>query len=174
MTCPLHTNFKLTLIIFMYRRCIPSCTSAIPSSCHNFFSYAGSASRLHFFSLFLLDGHDNPQHSYTPFLPLCFSAPSLCLPLGLCESQISALSGCRLYHQLPLLTPYLTFSLRFLNNLPFYWLSTYMVCVTDTLARHSNNNWKENTSTLCDMHIQVCLNYRYINYKPDCNYSDKC
>lgn len=39
---------------------------------------------------------------------LCFflSAPSVPLPLWLSKSQISASSGCRLYHQLPSLTPY--------------------------------------------------------------------
>lgn len=55
---------------------------------------------------------------------LCFflSAPSVPLPLWLSKSQISASSGCRLYHQLPSLTPYLTFSLPFLFIL-FYRLS---------------------------------------------------
>lgn len=43
-------------------------------------------------------------------LPLSpsLSAPTLGLALWLWESQISAPSGCRRYHQMPLLTPYLS------------------------------------------------------------------
>lgn len=69
-----------------------------------------------YFAFFLLDGHS------LSFSHLCFflSAPSLRPALWLCESQISALSGWRLHHQLPSLTPYLTFSLPFLCFLSFY------------------------------------------------------
>lgn len=43
-------------------------------------------------------------------LPLSpsLTAPTLGLALWLWESQISAPSGCRRYHQMPLLTPYLS------------------------------------------------------------------
>lgn len=71
-----------------------------------------------YFAFFFLDGHSlslSLSH-------LCFfhSAPSLRLALWLCKSQISTLSGCRLYQQLPSLTPYLTFILPLLFILSFF------------------------------------------------------
>lgn len=55
--------------------------------------------------------------------PLCISfclQPSLRLVLWLCTSQISAMSGWRLYQQLPSLTPCLTFSPPLQITLSFF------------------------------------------------------
>lgn len=98
------------------------------------------------------------------FSHLCFflSALSLRSVLWLCESQISASSGCRLHQQLPSLTPYFTFSLPLLF-IPFLLTSPLTLCynvkcitLNNVTLLHFKNVLNPGECSVCNHWIHVC------------------
>lgn len=65
------------------------------------------------------------------------SAPSLHPTMWLSKDQISALSGCRLYQQLPSATLYLTFALLSLFTLTLFWHPS------NSLPQSNGEGWKQ-------------------------------
>lgn len=136
---PFYTDFDLTLASYLPATFDFLCQNIIFISLPTlFFVDLLHTKPAYFVFLFMMD--------ILSFLYLCFfpSAPSLCLVPRLCESQISASSGCRLYQQLPSLTPYFTFLLPL--HFPFHLTSPLTVsynvkCITlnDVTLLHLKN-----------------------------------